>query len=91
MESHDNLHDMNIPVLATIGVIGVILIYVTIVATQAWFYYEFNREYEKKVLQQPNVELNHLRSTQTARITQGGVMPLDQAMQLVIERYQPPE
>lgn len=78
--------DMNIPVLVTLFVMATLLVYVIVVATQAWFRWEFNREYQLKVVQQPNVELNELMTRQQAQLENGPV-PLEAAMRMTIDRY----
>lgn len=78
--------DMNLPVLVTLFVMGTILVYVIVVATQAWFRWEFNREFQVKVVNQPHFELDQLRTQQQAQLENGPV-PIDQAMRLTIERY----
>lgn len=78
--------DMNLPVLVTLFVMGTILVYVIVVATQAWFRWEFNREFQVKVVQQPHFELNQIHTQQRAQLENGPV-PLEEAMQQTIERY----
>lgn len=87
---------MNIPVLATLGVVSAILVFVIIVATQAWFRYEFNREYEVKVILRPNQQLNEQRATQLAQLDgyrivdeqkQIAAIPIDRAMEETVKLY----
>lgn len=89
--------DMNIPVLATLGVVSAILVFVIVVATQAWFRYEFNREYELKVILRPNPELNEQRREQLAQLEgyrmvdpqkQVVAIPIDVAMQKTVTDYE---
>lgn len=77
---------MNIPVLATLGIVTTILVFVIIVATQAWFRYEFQHEYDKKVVSQRNVWLDPILEAQRAAL-QNGPVPIDQAMSQVVEQY----
>lgn len=63
--------DMNIPVLVTLGAVSTILVYVIVVATQAWFRFEFNREYERKVLTREDPELIELKAEQYGRLEGG--------------------
>lgn len=78
---------MNFPVLVTLGVVATILVYVIVVSTQAWFRYEFQHEYQKKVVNQPHVWLNDVRDKQLAEL-QNGPVPIDEAMQRVVARYE---
>ena len=89
--------DLNVPVLATLGVVSTILVFVIVVATQAWYEYEFNREYEMKVTLRPNVELNEQVETQLARLEgyrlvdpekQIAAIPIEQAMTQTVEMYE---
>lgn len=77
---------MNFPVLATLGVVSTILVFVIFVATQAWFRYQFEHEHNMKVVNRPHMELNELRREQSVRLSEGPV-PIDQAMQQVIQQY----
>lgn len=79
--------DMNFPVLVTLGVVAAILIYVTIVSTQAWFRYEYQHEYQKKVLNRPHVWLEGIRSAQAHEL-QTSPVPIEQAMRQVVRAYQ---
>ncbi len=88
--------DMNIPVLATLGIVSTILVFVIIVATQAWFQYEVGREHEVKVILRPNPELNRQRLEQLAKLEgyrvvdaqkQTVAIPIERAMQETVKRY----
>lgn len=80
--------DMNMPVLITLFAIATILVYVIIVATQAWFQWEFNREWQTKVMNQPQdqLQLHTLRTEQEAEL-QNGPVPIRQAMDETIKAY----
>lgn len=88
--------DMNIPVLATLGIVSTILVYVIVVATQAWFQYESNREYEVKVILRPNRQLNEQRTEQLSLLEgyrlvdeqkQIASIPIDEAMRETVKMY----
>jgi hypothetical protein len=82
--------DMNIPVLVTLFTIATILVYVIVVATQAWFRWEFNREFQIKVVEQPHWGLERLRDEQSRQIAEGPV-PLDEAMRMTVSLYRGPD
>ncbi len=95
-------HDINVKVLTLIGVISTILTVALIVATQAWFRYEIAKENERKYINVPNRQLAEIMTTQadalnapahTVEVKVEGeptitkrVIPVDEAMQLVIEQ-----
>jgi len=94
-------HDINVKVLALMGIVSTVLTVALIVATQAWFRYEFNKENERKYVNVPYGELVEIKSTQlealsapahTVEVKLEGeptvtrnVIPIDEAMGLVIE------
>ena len=89
-------HDINVKLLALMGIVSTILVVALIVATQAWFRYEFAQENDRKYVQVPFAELVELKETQleqlhTAPHPVGAddpdlwVVPIDKAMQQVIE------
>ncbi len=91
-------HDINVRVLALIGVISAILVYALIVATQAWFRYEFARENERKYVNVPFAELEQLKQAQLQELQvdphpvspdqpDTWVIPIDRAMQEVVKQY----
>jgi hypothetical protein len=57
-ENHDaddapappSMRDLNVPLILTIGIVSVLLLFVVIVGTQAWFNYEAQQEFEQKVV-----------------------------------------
>ena len=94
-----DLKDINLPVLATIGVISVILVVVSVVGVQAWFRYAFQQEYEAKVFSQPYTELEQQKQQQEANLivyrwvdqkNQIAAIPIDKAIEKVAERYSNP-
>lgn len=78
--------DMNIPVLTTLFAMGTVLVYVIVVATQAWFRYEVNRELETKVINQTGLEIDRIRAEQVVALN-SGVRPIDDAKQAAVAFY----
>jgi len=94
-----SIRDLNVPLILTIGVVSVLLLLVAIFGTQAWFNYEVQQEFEKKVVNQPFAELEALNAQQEQTLNgppawqdreQGVVsVPIDQAIdRFVAERRQ---
>ncbi|MCC7146284.1 MAG: hypothetical protein IT443_07540 [Phycisphaeraceae bacterium] len=92
--------DMNVPLIATIGVVGSILIFVIVLGVQAWFFSELAVELETKSLGQRNwtmreKELQQLRNIDTYRVldAQAGTVaiPIDRAMELTVQTLLPKE
>jgi hypothetical protein len=92
----DLLHgktDLDLPVIATLGVASSIAVAAIIIATQAWFGFEVRQEMQKKSIEQVNYDLNNLRSEQVRKITtyrwvdqkaSRVAIPIDRAMTLVV-------
>lgn len=89
-------HDINVKLLALMGIVSAILVYALIVATQAWFRYEFAQENNRKYVRVPYAELVELKETQLAQLHAAPhpagadgpdlwVIPIDKAMDQVIE------
>ena len=87
-----NRDDLNTPMIAIIGFLSAILLFVIIVGMQAWFYSMQNAEFYKKVVTKPQVELNTLISGQQEMLNsyrwidkdkQIAGIPIDRAMELV--------
>jgi hypothetical protein len=84
--------DPDVPLSAVIGLIGVILLFVIIVALQAVFYNMESTELERKVGSQRDEELARLEASQRETLATyrwidqgGGVVgiPIERAMELV--------
>ena len=91
-------HDINVKVLALMGIVSTILVVSLVVATQAWFRYEFDQENERKYINVPYRQLEDLKQAQWAELSAPQhtvefdgvtrqVIPIDEAMQLVVEKY----
>lgn len=61
-------HDINVKVLALMGIIGTILVVSLVVATQAWFRYEFAMENQRKYIDVPYRPLVELKQAQLAEL-----------------------
>jgi len=86
--------DMNVPLLVTLGVIGVILALVCVFGTQAYFLYITDVEAERKADMSVNYTLTDLRDQQTKNITtyrwidrnkKIAAIPVEEAMKSLIE------
>ncbi len=91
-------HDINVKLLALMGIISTILVFALVVATQAWFRYEFQQENKRKYVDVPFAELVVLQESQSAALTADPhyadmdekdriVVPIDMAMRGVVEKY----
>ncbi len=101
--AHDNgnstterhVRDLNVRMLGVLGAVSVLVTYLIVVATQAWFNYEFQREYEKKAYNAPNSWLQsienearfNLQVTEWVSQEQGIVrVPIEEAMQYLVRQ-----
>ncbi len=91
-------HDINVKLLALMGVLSAILVYALIISTQAWFRYEFQQEYDRKFVQTPFAELVELKQTQLDALNAPAhhadpierdrvVIPIDDAIRGVVAKY----
>lgn len=90
-------YDINVRLLALMGIVSTILVVALVVTAQAWFRYEFQQENVRKYEDVPNRQLQELTQTQLADLhapahvveAEGGrrVIPIDQAMVLVVKKY----
>jgi hypothetical protein len=92
-------HDINVKMLSLMGIVSTILVVALVVATQAWFRYEFQQENERKYINIPYRELVELEEAQLAELDepekvvefdgqQRVVIPIDEAMQMVIAEHE---
>ena len=86
--------DLNVPVIAMVGVVSVIVTVAIVFAVQALYYNYANSETERKVVQAPTVDADSRMAEQEAKLARyswvdrakGTVtIPIEQAMKLVIE------
>ena len=91
--------DLNVTLVATVGIVAAIALFVLIVGIQAWFFAYRADEQEQKMV--PNMALVELVNQQNAQL-EGinlnrddqlrtprvpGVVPIDVAMAQVVQRY----
>lgn len=87
-ESHESQGwDVNVPLIVVVGLISTILLVVTVIGVQAWFRYEKNRELQVKVIETVDSELEALHQQQAARLGPQAPLPIEQAMDLVVQHY----
>jgi len=91
-------HDINVKFLALMGIVSAILIFSLIVATQAWFRYEFQQENQRKYVEVPFAELAELKESQLTALNADPhyadpeekdrvVVPIDMAIHGVVQKY----
>ncbi len=85
--------DLNVPMIATVGVISVTLTVAIVFAVQALYFNYANRETQRKVVQAPTVDSNSRLAEQEAKLQRyswvskenGTVtIPVERAMSLVV-------
>ncbi len=79
--------EANTPLIVTVGAVSAILLVVITFGVEAWFLYEENNEIASKWEQAKNVRLDELRAEQSAKLTTGAKVPINQAMKTVAEKY----
>ncbi len=86
--------DLNTPKIVLIGIISALLIFIIIVAVQAWFYHYYEQIYQERVVNQESEELKNLRANQQEILNSYRwidqdnntvAIPIDRAMELVLE------
>jgi len=91
-------HDINVKLLVLMGIVSAILGVSLVVATQAWFRYEFAQENQRKYVDVPFPELAALKASQLAGLNAEPhyadpvekdrlVIPIGEAMDLVVAKY----
>ncbi len=89
-------HDINVKLLTLTGILSTILVVALVVATQAWFRYEFAQENNRKYVEVPFTELVEIQESQLAALNADPhyadpaekdrvVIPIDMAMNEVIK------
>ena len=53
VEAHGTTTDLNVGLIVTIGIVSVLLLFVAVFGTQAWFRFEVQQERQRKVVDQP--------------------------------------
>jgi len=86
--------DVNTPMIALVGILGAILLFVVTIGIEAWIRSHQEEENYRKVISPPNEELSQLQAKQLESIngyrmvdTQKNIVaiPIDRAMELVVE------
>ncbi len=91
-------HDINVKLLTLMGIISTILVIALVVATQAWFRYEFQQENQRKFVDVPFPELVALQESQSSALNAERhyadpvekdrlVIPIGEAMDEVVRKY----
>ena len=91
-------HDINVKLLALLGVVSTVLVISLIVATQAWFRYEFAQENQRKYIDVPYTPLVELETQQLQSLNAEPhyndpetkdrvVAPIDMAIKEVVKRH----
>ena len=86
-------HDINVKLLALMGIVSTILVFSLVVAAQAWFRYEFALENERKFVNVPFRPLVKLEEEQLAELNKrvmvgsGETTAIDWAMQQVVKEH----
>ena len=80
--------DLNVTLVATVGIVAAIALFVLIVGIQAWFFAYRANEQELKTV--PNETLQALVASQNAQLegkAAAGAVPIELAMDQVVQRY----
>ncbi len=85
-------NDVDLPLVVTVVMVAAVLIWVGVVALQAWFHGELRAEYGRKVIDRPVAELETRLAGQRALLESYKVvdaeagtvrLPIERAMELV--------
>jgi hypothetical protein len=88
--------DLNVPMIATVGAVSVILTVAIVFAVRAMYFSYANSETQRKVIEAPTVNADSRLAEQEAKLAryswvnraQGTVtIPIERAMELVVEEY----
>ena len=87
--------DLNVKSIALIGIVGAVLVFVSIVAVQVLFYRYETQEYDRKVIEAPTAAANEILAEQKRQLATRGEgaeahetrEPIDLAMASVVKRY----
>jgi hypothetical protein len=77
--------EANVPLLLTIGAVSGFLLLVLIIGIQAWFLNEVQNEVESKWRDVPMEPVTSQLAAQRQRITADAAVPIDQAVQIVVQ------
>lgn len=86
--------NLNVPMIATVGIISVVLTVASVVAVQALYYNYFDYENQRKVVEAPTADADSRIAEQVAKLSRytwanrdKGVVtiPIERAMTLVVQ------
>lgn len=92
----DYFEDVNVPLMVTLGIVAVVVVYLSITFMTAWFYKYQQAEIERKVISQKFESLAKLEREQTEKLSsyrwvdkEKGIVaiPIDRAMELIVAEY----
>ena len=88
--------DLNVPMIATVGAVSVILTIASVFAVQALYFSYANSENQRKVVEAPTSNADSRLAEQEAKLARYGwvsredgtvTIPIERAMRLVVEEY----
>ncbi len=88
--------DLNVPIIATVGAVSVILTIASVFAVQALYFSYANSENQRKVVKVPTSNADSRLAEQEAKLARYGwvsredgtvTIPIERAMRLVVEEY----
>jgi hypothetical protein len=86
-------NDLNTPMIALVGFLGMLMTYIVIVALQVLYYTSANRRDERMIVNVPTTASNSLLAEQEVKLTRYGwinrdeqqvAVPIERAMELVV-------
>lgn len=92
--------DLNVPMIATVGAVSVILTVAIVIAVQALYFNYANSETMRKVIEAPTVNADSRLAEQEAKLARYGwvnraegtvTVPIERAMELVVDEYRASE
>ncbi len=87
-------NDLNTPMIALVGFLGMLLTFIVIVALQVLYYTTANRRDDQKIVNVPTTSSNSALAEQEVKLTRYGwinrdekqvAVPIERAMQLVVD------
>ena len=87
-------NDLNTPMIALVGLLGMLLTFIAVVALQVLYYTTANRRDEQKIVNVPTTASNSLLAEQEVKLTRYGwiardqdraAIPIERAMKLVVD------
>jgi hypothetical protein len=87
-------NDLNTPMIALVGFLGMLLTFITILVLEIVYYSSANRQDAQKIVNVPTTTSNSLLAEQEVKLTRYGwinrdekqvAVPIERAMQLVVD------